>query len=169
LSSEDFAFNTSSGDSRPLSHTDKVVRHSKEESFYTMQQLCITGKSVLSFYDSGSNAHLVDGDLAERAGFRVVDNTCTRISVIGRGDIWTKYGVYSCVLGPEANSQFHKLECKGLAKVTSVFPKFDLRLLHSEVYRTVPQDWSGKLPDNIWGDRVKLLIGIRSSVLSPIQ
>jgi hypothetical protein len=44
-----------------------------------------------------------------------------------------------------------------------------LRPLHSEVYRTAPQDWKGTLPDYIGGDRVKLLIGIRSSALSPIQ
>jgi hypothetical protein len=44
-----------------------------------------------------------------------------------------------------------------------------LRPLHSEVYRTAPQDWKGALPDYIGGDRVKLLIGIRSSALSPVQ
>jgi hypothetical protein len=71
--------------------------------------------------------------------------------VIGGGDIWTEYGVYSCILGPDANSQYHELECQGLAKVTSAFPKFDLRPLHSEVYRTVPQDWKGTLPDHIGG------------------
>jgi hypothetical protein len=89
--------------------------------------------------------------------------------VIGGGDIWTEYGVYSCILGPDANSQFHELECQGLAKVTSAFPKFDLRPLHSEVYRTAPQDLKGILPDYIRGDQVKLLIGIRSSALSPVQ
>jgi hypothetical protein len=169
LSSKAVAFDTSSGDSRPLSSTDKVVRRSKEESFYIMQQLCIAGESVLSFFDSGSNAHLVDSELAERVGFKVVDDTCTRIGVIGGGDIWTEYGVYSCILGPDANSQYHELECQGLAKVTSAFPKFDLRPLHSEVYRTAPQDWKETLPDYIGGDRVKLLIGIRSSALSPVQ
>jgi hypothetical protein len=48
LSSKAVAFDTASGDSRPLSSTDKVVRRSKEESFYIMQQLCIAGESVLS-------------------------------------------------------------------------------------------------------------------------
>jgi hypothetical protein len=43
LSSKVVAFDTSSGDSRPLSPAGKVVRHSKEESFYIMQQLCIAG------------------------------------------------------------------------------------------------------------------------------
>jgi hypothetical protein len=75
LSSKVVAFDTSSGDSRPLSSTDKVVRRSKEELFYIIQQLCIAGESVLSFFDSGSNAHLVDGELAERVGFKVVDDT----------------------------------------------------------------------------------------------
>jgi hypothetical protein len=89
--------------------------------------------------------------------------------VIGGGDICTEYGVYSCILGPDANSQFHELECQGLAKVTSSFPKFYLRPLDSEVYRTAPQDWRGVLPDYIGGDQVKLLIGIRSSALSPVQ
>jgi hypothetical protein len=32
-----------------------------------MQLLCIAGEPVLTFFDSGSNAHLVDGAFAERA------------------------------------------------------------------------------------------------------
>jgi hypothetical protein len=35
-------------------------------------------------FDTGSNAHLVDGALAERSGFQVLDDLCTRIGVIGR-------------------------------------------------------------------------------------
>jgi hypothetical protein len=140
LSSKVVAFDTSSGDSRPLSSTDKVVRRSKEESFYIMQQLCIAGESVLSFFDSGSNTHLVDGELADRAGFTVLEDTCTRIGVIGGGSIWTEYSIYSCVLGPDATNQFHELECQGLARITAEFPNFDLRPLHPEVHRTALED-----------------------------
>jgi hypothetical protein len=132
-----------------------------------MQQLCIAGESVLTFFDRGSNTHLVDGELAKCACFKVIDDTCTLIGVIRGGDIWTEYGVYGCILGPDANVKFHELECQGLAKVMSVFPKLDLRPLHPEVYRTPPQDWSAVLPDFIGGDWVKLLIGIRSSAIHP--
>jgi hypothetical protein len=168
-SSTPVAFDTSSGLSRPVAKTDTVVKGSKEESFYVMQMLCIAGEPVLTFYDSGSNAHLVDGVLAERAGFRVVDDSCTRIGVIGGGDIWSEYGVYSCILGPDINNQYHEVECQGLARITSAFPEFDLRPLHSKVYRALPGGWKEQLPDSIGGDRVKLLIGIRSSSLAPIQ
>jgi hypothetical protein len=100
-------FDSSTGTSRPLSPGDRVVKRSKEVSFYVMQQFCIAGEAVLAFFDSGSNTHLVDGEFAERAGFRVIDSTCTRIGVIGGGDIWSEYGVYSCILGPDLNDQFH--------------------------------------------------------------
>jgi hypothetical protein len=70
---------------------------------------------------------------AERAGFPVLDENCTKIGVIGGGDIWTEYGVYSCVLGPDVNSRYHEIECQGLPRITSAFPVFDLRPLHQDV------------------------------------
>jgi Pao retrotransposon peptidase len=163
------AFDTCSGTSKPLSKHDSVIKKSTEESFYVMQMLCIASEPVLTFYDTGSNAHLVDGAFAERAGFQVLDDSCTRIGVIGGDHIWSEYGVYSCILGPDADNRYHEIECQGLSRITSAFPEFDLRPLHREVYRSLPTTWQERLPESIGGDRVKLLIGIRSSSLAPIQ
>jgi hypothetical protein len=162
------AYDTRSGSSKPLSEDDTVVKKSNQESFYIMQMLCIANEPVLTFYDTGSNAHLVDGALAERAGFQVLDDSCTRIGVIGGEHIWSEYGVYSCILGPDVDNRYHEVECQGLARITSAFPEFDLRPIDREVYRMMTSVREN-LPDAIGGDRVKLLIGIRSSSLAPVQ
>ena len=94
------AYDTCSGDVFEISKKDDIIHQSKEDSFYIMQQLCIAGEPVLTFYDSGSNAHLIEGELAECIGFTVLDDQCTRIGVVGGGDIWSDYGSYSCFLGP---------------------------------------------------------------------
>jgi hypothetical protein len=116
------AYDTRSGSSKPLSKDDTVVKKSDQESFYIMQLLHIANEPVLTFYDTGSNAHLVDGALAERARFQVLDDSCTRIGVIGGEYIWSEYGVYSCILGPDVDNRYHEVECQGLARITSSFP-----------------------------------------------
>jgi hypothetical protein len=87
-----------------------VLKPSQEEAFFVMQQLNIGGKDVLTFYDSGANTHLVEGELAESVGFTVLQANCVPIGVIGGGKIWSEYGQYACILGPDANQQFHELE-----------------------------------------------------------
>jgi hypothetical protein len=116
------AYDTATGNLKSLSKNDTVIKKSSEESFYVMQILNIANEPVLTFFDTGSNAHLVDGAFAERAGFQVLDDSCTRIGVIGGEYIWSEYGVYSCILGPDVNDRYHEVECQGLAKITSAFP-----------------------------------------------
>jgi hypothetical protein len=50
------AYDTSKGTSKSLGLGDAVIKAPKEESFYIMQQLCIMGEPVLTFFDTGSNA-----------------------------------------------------------------------------------------------------------------
>ena len=64
------------------------------------------GLDVLTFYDSGANVHLVEGPLAERVGFTVVDNKCISICVVGGGQVWSEYGH---VRRPQPGSTHHKI------------------------------------------------------------
>jgi hypothetical protein len=68
-----------------------------------MPTLNIGGQPALTFYDSEANAHFSDGEMAEAAGFRVIDPTGTQISVVGGGQVYTAYGHYRSILRP-ANS-----------------------------------------------------------------
>ena len=72
-----------------------------------MQQLRIGGQDVLTFYNSRANIHLVEGALVERVGFTVLDNKCISIGVVSGGQVWSECGQYVCVLGSDANSQYH--------------------------------------------------------------
>jgi hypothetical protein len=62
-----------------------------------MQTLQLGAAQVLTFYDSGANGNLIDGNLAESLGLTVLDDTV----VGGGGSISTKYGTYGCILGPD--------------------------------------------------------------------
>ena len=162
------AFDTCTGEVAEITRKDNIVRQSKEDSFYVMQQLCISGETVLAFYDSGSNAHLIEGELAESAGFPVLDDRCVRIGVVGGGDIWSEYGSYSCYLGPDANRRYHEIECQGLARITSTFPEFDLTPIAKEAACVMGRGRDIQYPTFLGGERVKLLIGVKSTRLAPV-
>ena len=160
-------FDTRDGSTRRISQNDPIFMPSKEESFFIMQQLRIGGEEVLTFYDSGANVHLVEGSLAEKVGFTVLDDRCVSIGVVGGSRIWTEYGQYACVLGPDANQSFHQIECQGLERITSTVPEFDLRPLRHEATPNFQYGNQMVFPLTVGGDRVKLLIGIRSTNLAP--
>jgi hypothetical protein len=121
---------------RTITDRDVVIKPSKEEAFFVMQQLSIGGEDVLTFYDSGANIHLVEGELDERAGFTVIDDRCVSIGVVGGCQVWSEFGQYACVLGPDTDKKYHQVECQGLARITSFVPEFDLHPLESEASQT---------------------------------
>ena len=132
-----------------------------------MQTLCIAGELVLTFFDSGANTHLVEGSLAEHAGFTVLGDHSVSIGVVGGGTIHSGYGQYSCTLGPDSSGRHHEIECQGLERISEEFPQFDLRPLHPEFRAAVPGARGQVLPSHIGGDRVRILIGVRSTELAP--
>jgi hypothetical protein len=160
-------FDTRDGSVRQIEPRDTIIMPSKEEPFFIMQQLRIGGEDVLTFYDTGANVHLVEGALAERVGFTVLDDKCVSIGVIGGGQVWTEYGQYACVLGPDANRQYHQIECQGLERISSYVPEVDLRPLAKLAAPTLLYGDKMNYPKQVGGDRVKLLIGIRSTALGP--
>jgi hypothetical protein len=163
------SFNTSDGSTREISVYDSIsiIMPAKEESFFIMQQLRINGEDVLTFFYTGANAHLVEGSLAEKAGFTVLDDRCVSIGVVGGSKIWSEYGQYACVLGPDCNGQFHHIECQGLERITSFVPEFDLSKITPQAASTFPNGNRLFYPKVVGGDCVKLLIGIKSSALVP--
>jgi hypothetical protein len=161
------SFNTSDGSTREITMSDSIIMPAKEESFFIMQQLRINGEDVLTFFDTGANTHLVEGSLAENAGFTVLDDRCVSIGVVGGSKIWSEYGQYACVLGPDCNGQFHHIECQGLERITSFVPEFNLSKIMPQAASTFPNGNRLFYPKVVGGDRVKLLLGIKSSSLVP--
>ena len=160
-------YDTRDGTTHPIQPQNDIVAPSKEQPFFIMQQLRIAGEDVLTFYDSGANIHLVEGSLAERVGFTVLDDRCVSIGVVGGGQVWTEYGQYACILGPDANLQYHQVECQGLDRITSFVPEVDLQPLAKEASPTFYNGDQLRYPKTVGGDRVKLLLGIRSTALAP--
>ena len=103
-----------------------------------MQTLNLGSQNVITFYESGSNTHLVEGELAEAAGFAILNDKCVSIGVVGGGEIWSEYGQYACILGPDSEGICHELKCQCLTRSSSAFPEFDLRLLTNEVKQVFP-------------------------------
>jgi hypothetical protein len=89
-----------------------------------------------------------------------------RFSVAGGGSVDSDCGQYAAIIGPDLNGDYHDIECQGVDTITSIFPKYDLVPLHEMTARHLPGG-NPNLPPEVGGDKVKLLIGIRSTELSP--
>ena len=160
-------YDTRDGSTRGVKPSDPIIMPSKEKPFFVMQRLNMGGEEVLTFYDSGANIHLVEGSIAEKVGFKVLDNKCVSIGVVGGGQVWTEYGQYTCILGPDANSQYHQIECQGLERITLFVPEVDQQPL---AYEAAPTFYNGnqlQYPKMVGEDRVKLLLRIHSTAVSP--
>ena len=93
---------------------------------YLMQILKIGSSQVLTFFDSGANVNLIDGDIAVRENLPCVNDKPSSLSVVGGNQIRTEYGQYRFSLGPTPENEFHTLSCLGMDSVTSEFSKYDL-------------------------------------------
>ena len=133
-----------------------------------MQILKIGSSEVLTFFDSGANVNLIDGDIAIRENLPCITNKPTSLSVVGGNQIRTEYGQYQFSLGPTPKNEFHTLSCLGMDSVTSDFSKYDLSEIVDEYrrYSTNPNK-STPLPPYAAGSAVKLLIGIKNNKLDP--
>ena len=142
-----------------------VIPETLEHSFYMMQELKIGNSDCLAFFDSGSNAHLLDGELAERENLQIVSKKRTAISVVGGNQIKTEYGTYRFSLGPNDTGEFYELSCLGMGTVSGDFAEYDLREIQDEYYENGGTE--KVLPMKVGGSRVHLLIGIKNTHLSP--
>jgi len=156
---------TTTGNPAPDISQNLVTEQSKETAFYTMQTVRIMGEDVLVLFDSGSNAHLIDCELAERLRLKTVSKGGAFIKAVGGKTSWTKYGEYSVTLGPNVTGVCHELRMRGVPSITSSFPEVDLTELWTEA-NTVLRG-SHILPKKIGGAKAGILIGIKSAHLTP--
>jgi hypothetical protein len=159
-------YNTQTGKTRALNITDRVVSTQSQCACYVMQQLNITGRRVLAFYDSGANSNIVEYDLARDAGFHQIGFQTVSFNVAGGGSVRSSYRQFSAILGPDVNGNIHDIECQAVDQITGTFPTFRLDDIITEAKATIGSHHV--FPQEIGGAPVKLLIGIRSTQLAPV-
>ena len=69
---------------------------------------------------------------AEAAGFKVLDANSQLVGALGSTTMWTKYGTYSAMLGDELSGSYHHLLFQGIDRITTEFPRYDLRPIVNE-------------------------------------
>ena len=158
-------YDTITGDPRSLTHKDYVNRTSMEVAFYAMQTVRIWNQDVLMFYDSGSNAPLIEGTLAKQLRLDVLASECIPVGALGGKTSWSEFGAYTVTLGPDMNGECHELEMQGIPAITSVIPKVDLQELLDDAKCVLPQ--GTHMPMKIGGTNAQILVGIKSTQLGP--
>lgn len=146
-----------------------VIKEVPESSIFVMQSLNIRGKEFLTFYDRGASQHLINGRMAEEVGIKVLTDRPSSLSVVGGGSISTEYGLYRMALGKTEEGKVHDLICQGMTSITTDFPKYDLTKINKELRECgnkalQPKE---KLPLEVGGTEVHLLIGIKDTALEP--
>jgi len=158
-------YNTTTGNPRPIGCNDTVVEQSEESAVYTMQTVRIDDEEVTILFDSGSNTHLIEGELAKRLKLDVTTSSGTSIKALGGKASWSEYGEYSLTLGPDANGLCHQLKMRGVQSIASSFPEVNLMELWPEVDAELKRPKI--LPEKIGGAKPGILIGINSVQLAP--
>ena len=146
----------------------KTVREeSSEDTIYVFQLIKIGGRNALVFYDSGATGNLVRGAFAEAAGFKVLDSSSQLVGALGNSTMWTKYGIYSAMLGDDSSGNYHHLLFQGIDQITTAFPRYDLRPMAKEARAAGRLDPNELFPQHVGGMPTDILIGLKSSELQP--
>ena len=85
---------------RVICEEEDICSESSESSIYLMQNLRVGDSNCLTFFDSGANAHLIDGRMARQEELQLIYNKSIALGVIGGGSIKTEYGSFRFNLGP---------------------------------------------------------------------
>ena len=161
-------FNTETGEVLDNIDGDSIVREVIQDSLYIMQMLNFNGEECLTFYDGGSNQHLMEGALAEKLNLKVITPENMSLGTVGKNRIWTNYGIYSMLMGPDSEGDYHEMVVQGITAITEPFQKYNLNSINKEIRRTGRLPSGCALPESIGGMDVKLLVGIKDASISPV-
>jgi hypothetical protein len=164
----EFIYDTHTGTARPVDRKkDVVIKTSDDSVCYVMQLLSFRSQRVLTFYDSGANQNIVQAKLARDAGFLQLSAKPVTIAVAGGGEIVTEHGQYMAVLGPCIDGCSYSIDCQAVTQITHHFPRVRLGTIVEEAKSVMPV--STCFPEEIGGDEVKLLVGIRLTEMAPTK
>ena len=160
------AFNTNTGKTSEPSIVD-VIPEVRQDSISVMQYLNIGGRSVLCLFDRGANQHLIEGEIAEEIGMKVINREPSAIGVVSGSRIWTEYGSYQMLLGPTSSGKYFELVAQGITAVTERFPRYDLTAVNEEAQESTDLYPGTPLPPYVGNDRIGLLIGLKCPEIEP--
>ena len=66
---------------------DNICTEGPENSIYLMENLRVGNSNCLTFFDSGANAHLIDGQMARQEDLQLISNKSVALIIIGGGSI----------------------------------------------------------------------------------
>ena len=164
------AYNVNDGSVNEISSIDneEIIPANEDQSIYMLQELKISGMDCLTMYDTGSSGEAIMGEFAEAANFVVVNPNTQQVNVAGGSSISTGYGTYKAVIGPLTSGKYTEKILVGLKNITHCIPMFDLTEVNQELKDQYPDiGLCEKLPLRVGGQRIKLLIGIKSTELMP--
>jgi len=97
----------------------------------------------------------------------VLDPSSQLVGALGNSSLWTKYGIYTAMLGDDSSGDYHHLLFQGIEQITSDFPRYDLGPVLSELKAANKLDAREPLPQYVGGTSTDILIGLKSSELQP--
>ena len=101
-----------------------------------MQNLRIGNSDCLTFFNSGANAHLIEGQLAEKEKLQLISSNYTALGVIGGGSVMREFGNFRFNLGPGEDKIYHEITAVGMKNVTAEFGKYELEEIGGEFIST---------------------------------
>ena len=97
----------------------------------------------------------------------MLDSSSQLVGALGNSTMWTKYGIYSAMLGDDSSGNYHHLLFQGIDQITTAFPRYDLRPMAKEARAAGRLDPNELFPQHVGGMPTDILIGLKSSELQP--
>ena len=107
-----------------LCEDEDICPESCESSIYLMQNLHVGDSNCLTFFNSGANTHLIDGQLDRQEELQLISSKDIALGVIGGGSIKIEYGSFWFNLGQGEDSKYHEITAVGMENVTSEFCEY---------------------------------------------
>ena len=149
---------------RVICKNEDICPKSSESLIYLMQNIQVGDLNCLTFFDSGANTHLIDGQLARLEELQLISNKAIALGVIGGGSIRTEYGSFCFYLEPGEDGKYHEITAIGMDNVTSGFGEYNLEEVIKDYKATASSDeLEYVLPQTVGGTEVHLFLGIKNT------
>ena len=144
-----------------------IIPQSGDDTTFILQFIMLGDQSCMTFYDTGADFHLIKGEIAEKAGLKIVSDRPTMVGHLGGGAMWTSYGIYTVNLGPTVDGHYFQVTAQGITKVTAPFKHYNLSNVNKEAIASNKLPKGCVLPKSVGGIDAGLLIGVRATGLCP--
>ena len=125
---------------RVICENEDICPESSESSIYLMQNRQEGDSNSLTFFNSGANIHLIDGQLARSEESHQISSKAIALEVIGGGLIRTEYKSFQFNLKPGEDGKYHEITAIGMDNVTSGFGEYGLEEVVQEYKEAASSD-----------------------------